>query len=410
MPQTIKSIFFTIISESGGRCAWPRGKMISGTGGMYGMMYVRGHPEIYNRWARNGNPGWSYEEIKHYFERAENPKTLEMVTDQSFTQGRRNGPMDIEHFSHIPTFSDDLLKAAKELKYKTTYLNGYKQTGFMIAPMMTKDGLRGTTSRAYLRPVSHRNNLRVLTNAHVSKILIDKWRKRAVGVEYIDKSGKKHTVKCHKEVILSAGAIGSPQILLNSGVGPKDDLTKLGIPVNSDLPVGCSMQNHVSVGVPMSIRDKPFETLTMDSVTEFLNNRTGPLASTGITQVTAFLESTYATPGVPDIQVFFDGFSSKCPKYGHQHECPDGSINSCNNRRRIVARPTTVITKSKGYMKLRSTNPQDPPLLYPNYFTEQRDLKVLVQAIKKVIALTNTKAMKNWDLRLETKQHPWCTR
>lgn len=384
--------------------------MISGTGGMNGMMYVRGHPEIYNRWAKSGNRGWSYKEIKHYFERAENPATVEMVTDEPSTQEPTNGPINIEHFRHKPAFSDDLLEAAKELNYKATYLNGRKQTGFMRAPMMTKDGLRVTTSRAYLRPVYNRENLRVLTNAQVTKILIDRKNRSAFGVEYIDKSNKKHKVMFRKEIILSAGAIGSPHILLNSGIGPRNDLAKLGIPVYANLPVGRSLKNHVSIGVPMSIRDRPFETLTVDSIKEFLDNRTGPLASTGLTQMTALLESTYATPGVPDIQVFFDGFSSKCPKYGQQQECPDGTTNSCGNRRPITVRPTTVNTKSKGYMKLRSNNPRDPPLIYPNYFTEGRDLKILVQGVKKVLALTNTRAMKNWDLRLEREHHPWCSR
>lgn len=384
--------------------------MVSGTGGMYGMMYVRAHPEIYNRWAKNGNPGWSYEELKPYFERAENPATMEMVTDEPSTQGPINGPMNIEYFNYEPDFNDDLLKAARELKYKTTYLNGRHRTGFMQAPMMTKDGLRVTTSKAYLRPVSNRRNLRVLTNAFVSKILIDGKYKKAVGVEYIDKSNRRQNVMFRKEVIISAGAIGSPHLLLHSGIGPKSDLKKLGIPLYANLPVGRSLQNHVSVGVPMSIRDEPFESLTEDSLNQFLNNRTGPLASTGLTQMTAFLESTYATPGVPDIQVFFDGFSSKCPKYGQQQECQDDSAKSCGNRRPITIRPTTVVTKSKGYLKLRSDNPHVQPLIYPNYFSELRDLKILVQGVKKILALTNTKAMKNWDLKLERKHHSRCLR
>ena len=146
-------------------------------------------------------------------------------------------------------------------------------------------------------------NLRVLTSAHVTKVLLVDEGTKVSGIELIDKEGNKRSLKANKEIILTAGAIGSPHILLNSGIGPKEDLSKLGIKVHKDLPVGRNLYNHVSVGVVMSIRDNDFETLTLDAVNEFLMNRTGPLASTGITQVTAFLESSYATPGVPDIQV-----------------------------------------------------------------------------------------------------------
>ena len=277
--------------------------MVSGTGGMNGMMYVRGHPEIYNKWARAGNSGWSYNEIEHYFERAENPMNPQLVTDEMFKRTQTGGPLNIDLFSHKPEFSEELLSAAKELGYKIGKLHGYNQTGFMVAPVTTSDGLRGTTSRFYLRPVAERKNLHVLTNAHVTKVLLNNWEMTAHGVELIDKEGNKRVLKAKKEIILTAGAIGSPHILLNSGIGPKEDLAYFGMQVFKDLPVGRTLFNHVSVGVPMSINDIHYETLTMDSVNQFVMNRTGPLTSTGLTQVTAFMESSYARPGVSDLQV-----------------------------------------------------------------------------------------------------------
>lgn len=384
--------------------------MVSGTGGLYGMMYVRGHPEIYNKWARAGNVGWAYNDIEHYFERAERPLKPEMVSDQPFARTQTGGPMPINHFPHKPKFSDDLLDAAKELGYRTTYLNGFNQTGFMIAPMMTENGLRGTTSRHYLRPVSHKSNLRVLTNAHVTKILISKWDNVAYGIEYIDKNGVKRIVKANKEVILTAGALGSPQILMTSGIGPKEHLTKLGIRTIKDLAVGKNLHNHVSVGIKMTVNDTHYEALTLDAINEFLATRTGPLSSTGITQVTAFLESSYAIAGMPDLQVFFDGFTSKCASTGLPIECPGGSIGSCPNRREIVARPTVVYARTKGHMKLRSSDPLEPPLFYPNYFEDEIDAHILVEGIKKVVELTKTRAMRKWDLRLDPTPHRGCSK
>ncbi|XP_016843208.1 glucose dehydrogenase [FAD, quinone] [Nasonia vitripennis] len=400
----------TACLESGGVCAWPRGKMVSGTGGMYGMMYARGHPSVYDDWARQGNPGWSYKELEEYFDRAENPINPKFVTDRMFKNINTGGPMTIDNFSHKPEFADEILKAAAEMGYRTAGLHGEKQTGFMVAPMLTQDGLRGTTSRYYLRPVAGRSNLYVLTNAHVTKVLTEPWSKRATGIELIDNEGKKRKLMANKEVILTAGAIGSPQILLQSGIGPKEDLEELDIPVVKDLPVGRNLQNHVSIGIKMTIKDDYYETLSLDSVNEFVFNRSGPVASTGLTQVTAFLESSFATPGVPDIQIFFDGFSSSCVRTGLDIECPDGSIGTCPGRREIVARPTVVIARSRGYLTLRSKDPLDHPLIYPNYFTNETDIKILIEGIKKVVELTKTKTMKKWDMRLEMKPHPWCSR
>lgn len=111
-----------------------------------------------------------------------------------------------------------------------------------------------------------------------------------------------------------------------------------------------------------------------------------------------------------EFQVFFDGYSSVCPKTGHHMECSDGGIGACPQRRKIVARPTVVIAKSRGYLQLGSTNPLDYPLIYPNYFTDEKDMKILIEGIRKVIQLTETKAMRKWDLRLEEKPHRWCSR
>lgn len=158
----------------------------------------------------------------------------------------------------------------------------------------------------------------------------------------------------------------------------------------------------------MTIKDDYYETLSLDSVNEFVFKRSGPVSSTGLTQVTAFMESSYATAGVPDIQVFFDGFSSSCVRTGLNIECPDGTIGTCPDRRDIVARPTNVVTRSRGYLKLRSTDPMDYPRIYPNYFTDNEDLEILVEGIKKVTELTKTRTMRKWDMKLEMKPHPMC--
>lgn len=134
------------ILETGGKCEWPRGKMVSGTGGLYGMMYVRGSPALYDQWKLLGNPGWSFTQLKSYFKRAENPTHPEFLNKTWFDEINTGGPMNIDYYRHKPDFADELLKAAEELKYKSV-LQTQTDTGFMRAPMLTQNGLRGTTSR-----------------------------------------------------------------------------------------------------------------------------------------------------------------------------------------------------------------------------------------------------------------------
>ncbi|KAK0076518.1 hypothetical protein PV325_005249 [Microctonus aethiopoides] len=231
------------------------------------------------------------------------------------------------------------------------------------------------------------------------------------GIELINKFGKKKRIKADKEIILTAGAIGSPQILLASGIGPESDLKRLGIPLHHALPVGRNLHNHVSIGIKMSINNAKYEDINIQAINEYLKNQSGPLSSTGLTQVTAFLESSRAIRGIPDIQVFFDGFTSNCAELIDNNKCLKNKFSStCSLRREIVARPTTVIVKTRGYLTLRSNNPLDPPLIYPNYFTHSDDMKILVDGIKKIIQLTKTRAMKKWDLKLNETPIPACSR
>jgi choline dehydrogenase len=378
--------------------------MVSGTGGMQGMMYNRGNPKIYNDWAKLGNDGWSYEEVLPYFIKAENNKNPELTEENYHGNG---GPLVVQHFPHHPPLSEAIVEAGKELGYRTGDLNGMNQTGFAIAQMMVDNGLRGSTSRMYLRKAGAQTNLDVLINSQVTKIHIDKKTNLATGVEFIDKDGVKRTVRARKEVILCGGAIGSPQILLLSGVGPSEDLEALGIEVVTDLPVGRNLHNHVSASVGFYINDTSYEILTMKVLQEYLDTHGGPISGTGITQTTAFLLSKYAKDGVPDLQIFFDGFLASCSRTGLDKECTSGEFGECG-RRYINARPTNILPKSKGYLKLKSTNPMDHPLIFPNYFSVERDAEILIDGIKLAIQLAQTRSLQGWGMELDRTPAEGC--
>lgn len=163
---------------------------------------------------------------------------------------------------------------------------------------MVDDGLRMSTSRAYLRPAHHRRNLFVKINSRVTGLVLNKLNGRVEGVRYVDERGE-HVVRARKEVILSAGVVGSAHLLLLSGIGPADQLLRAGVTVFQDLPVGRNLQHHVSFGIVATVNaSEQAHYLTMDAVSEFLATRTGPLASTGLTQTTGFLTTSFAVNGV----------------------------------------------------------------------------------------------------------------
>nr|CAD7202867.1 unnamed protein product [Timema douglasi] len=380
--------------STGGICSWPRGKMIGGSMALQGMMYTRGNKAIYDDWADAGNDGWSYEEVLPYFIKAENNK----ATDIDNGYHGFDGPLIVNHFPYHPVISEDIVRAAEEIGYRNGDVTGKNQTGIAIALVTVDEGLRSSTPRMYLRPNKNRANLHVSINSHVTKILIHPKNHTAYAVQFLDSNNVTKTVYARKEIILSAGAIGSPHILLLSGVGPKEDLEKLDIEVLSDLPVGKNLHNHVSMGFGFTINDTATEELTSETLSQFIINRTGPLASTGLTQTTLFMTSQYAEEGVPDLQVFLDGYSASCSRTGLEAECSDGTIGTCG-RRYINARPTNVWPRSRGYLTLNTTNPLDYPLIYPNYLTEQLDVNVLIDGIKQLISLTRTKALAKWDFQ-----------
>lgn len=368
-------------------------------------MYSRGHRSIFDSWAKNGNTGWSYEECLPYFKKSETNLNPQLIEEDFHGTA---GPMPIQQFPDRPEFVNDIIKAGKMMGYEERDLNGRNQSGFAVAQVMVKDGLRASTARMYLRPAMNRKNLAVKINSQVTKIIIDRWTKRATGVEYEDKNGNRHTITARKEVILSAGTVGSPHLLLLSGVGPKRDLREVGIAAIQDLKVGRNLHNHVSVGFQFFINDTNTRTLTMDAVHEFMKSRTGPLSSTGLTQATAFIKSKHAQDDVPDLQLFFDGYAASCSSTGRPDECSDGRIAQECGRRIVNVRPTNIMPKSKGYLALRSKDPKEPPIIQPNYLTERQDVEVLIDGIKKVIELSETEPLRRWGMELDKNPVTGC--
>ncbi|CAH2052115.1 unnamed protein product, partial [Iphiclides podalirius] len=372
----------------GGKCYWPRGKLLGGCSTINGMMYMRGHAADYDGWAVNGASGWSWHEVFPYFLKSEDNKELGRgVSGEYHNTG---GPMPVQRFRYAPQFAHDVVSASIELGFPPTNdLNGESSTGFTIAQTFNDGGSRYSTARGFLRPGAKRENLHVVFNAHASRVIVDPQTKKVTGVEYI-KNGQTKSVLVNKEAILSAGSLNSPQLLLLSGIGPKETLDQFKIPVVHELlGVGQNLQNHVGVQLDFTLTKEPdLPVLDWASAMDYMLNREGPLSSTGLSQLTGMINSKYAPAGgrQPDVQYFFGGYYASCG----DGTSFDPAQYDKTDRRTVMIAAIALQPRSRGYVTLRSTNPADPPVMQPNYFYDEHEMNVLVEASRVAYRLANT--------------------
>lgn len=400
------------------RLPWPRGKALGGSSVINYMIYTRGNPYDFEKWAGQGNPGWSYSDVLPYFLKSEKANLQKGKPEFH----NKYGPLSIEDI-----YQSRLVKAfiegGNELGYKEVDYTSPDQFGFSTVQATTLKGFRHSVAKAFLDPIKNRKNLHTLTLAHVAKILINPKTKTAYGVEYIRK-GKKHTVYAKKEVILSAGAFNSPQILMLSGIGPRDHLNELRIPVLQDLAVGKNLHDHLTfVALTFKINSSlsylPANVLTLHSINNWLNHGKGPYTSLGGVEGIGYIKTNVSRVpfDYPDIELIFVGGAL-------QSDFGIVNYKTMNIRDDIydtVWRPIEGVPSwtifpmllhpvSTGYLKLRSKNPFDHPLFYGNYLSdpEEQDLDTLVASIRFIIKLSETKVFRKFGSTLHDTPIPGC--
>jgi len=353
----------------GGRSIpWPRGKTLGGSSSINGLLYVRGQHADYDHWRQLGNAGWSWESVLPYFKKAENQERGE---DEFHGKG---GPLSVSNIRLNHELCEAFIAAGQEAGIKRNDdFNGADQEGVGYYQMTERNGLRCSTAVAYLRDAEKRPNMKIETKALVTRVLIE--NKKAVGIEY-SQNGTLHQAKCSGEVILSAGAIGSPQILQLSGVGEGAFLKTKGIDVQHDLPgVGKNLQDHLQVRMiykinrPVSINDtvrNPFKKVMMGL--EFLFNRSGIL-TIGAGQAGGFVK-VMPDAAQPDMQFHFMTMSADKPGTG-LHKFSAFMSTVCQLR-----------PESRGYLEIKSSDPNEKPALHPNYLSEDTDCRFFVEALK----------------------------
>ncbi|CAL1288546.1 unnamed protein product, partial [Larinioides sclopetarius] len=284
---------------------WPAGKGLGGSSLLNGMLYVRGNHKDYDNWEAQGAKGWSFKDVFPYFLKLEDNRNPEYLADGYHAVG---GPVTVERPEYRAEMMGPIYEAAHIQGFDILDSNGARQTGFDVLQGTIRNGQRCSTSKAYLVPAENRTNLDVVPEAHVRKVLIQD--KQAVGVQF-DFQNSTYEVKARREVIISAGGTNTPQILMLSGVGPKDHLQEFGIPVVADLPVGNNFQDHCGTLTPYELDPKILTTTEKvqkpRNIIEYIDSRTGPLAATEFVSIIAFLNAQFVSPTVdyPDHQIYF---------------------------------------------------------------------------------------------------------
>lgn len=375
-------------------CNWPRGKAMGGTSVINYMLYTRGVPQDYDHWETLGNRGWSYRDVLPYFKKSEDIAVSRLKGSPYHGIG---GYVRVEQTKWRTPLSAAFLEAGSEMGYDQVDHNK-NPIGFSYILATKMRGARQSASKAFLRPIRKRHNFKVAKEARVTKILIDPYNNKTYGVEF-SKNRKSYTVKSRKEVILCAGTLNSPQLLMLSGIGPGQHLEELNIPVIQDLKVGYNLQDHLSMAglvflVNSSVTIVESKYTKPRYLVDFLVNGAGPLTLPGGAEALAFYPTKYAEDQThPDMELVFgpgaltgDSGGSLRKVLGISDKFYSKVYQPYFEREAYSVVPVLVRPKSKGLVRLKSKNPFHSPLFYPNYYNDTTDLFAMVEGIKKVSA------------------------
>ncbi|XP_005191724.3 glucose dehydrogenase [FAD, quinone]-like [Musca domestica] len=403
-------------------CALPRGKILGGTSSINFMIYNRGNRRDFDRWAEFGNPGWSYQDVLPYFKKSENCYVNGL---ERSPYHNRTGPLNVEDVRYRTEAVHAYLKAAQQAGHRRTDYNGESQMGVSYVQANTLNGRRQSAFRAYIEPIRHtRKNLHIVTMARVTKVLIDKQTKQAYGVRLLYRNTL-YTIKARQEVILSAGAFNSPQLLMLSGIGPEDNLKGIRVPIIKALPVGKLLYDHMSHFGPTFTTNSTGNTLSLakigaqDLKSFASGNPSTFLSSIGGVEALTFAKTPHSKEphDMPDVE-FITVAGSLASDEG------TGLTEGANFRREIynkVYKPLNDAQtdhfsflvmqfhpKSVGRLWLHNRNPLEWPRINPKFFHNSDDVEDILAGIKEVIRISKMPAMQKLGVRLHDIPVPGC--
>lgn len=391
---------------------WSAGKGLGGTSNINYMQYLRGSRHDYDEWANNGAQGWAYKDVLPYFIKCEDNRNAKFVNTIFHGFGGRMTVADVQ-LSPVSKISE---LAFREMGVKCRDTNGKNMFGYGHTQATIRSGTRWGTYRAFLRRAIKRDNLHITTYATVQKILFD--GRKATGVVFKHNEQQK-IVKSNKEIILSAGTVGTTKLMLLSGLGPRAHLNALKIPVIADLPVGENLQDHVQSGgieffTPHQV------SITAAKSENFLSSWAYSLFGTGMKMSPRFREGTayvktrhqpphlkYPLIGfhvVANVQVY------SAEQMNMKDDSWDGLYGKPKTNEGFTIFPVLLHPKSRGTIRLRSSNPDDAPLINPNYLAEDFDIKILTEALQYSRKLVKTMSMQDWNFQISDSLLPECAK
>jgi choline dehydrogenase len=375
----------------GRKMYWPRGKGLGGSSSINGMIYIRGHRNDFDKWKDLGNPGWGYEDVLPYF------KGIEHNERGPDTYRSAGGPLWVSDPAVKVPSSFDFIESAQRMGIpKTEDLNGELHDGVGFMQHTIRDGRRQSAYFAFLKPILNRPNLTVRTGCLVHRVLFE--NKQATGVE-VFYDGKKQAIAAAREVILSAGSLNSPQVLMLSGVGPGSELQGHGIPQVHDLPgVGANLQDHFYVHTAYRSTGSSSYNRNIRGMWKYLEGARylltkGGYLALGTSQVAAFVKSR---PDVDyaDLQISFRPMTFTFHPSGHVEVDREPGLGISV----FILRPRTT-----GAVTLRSSDPADPPKFTPNFLTDDEDVRAMISGIRQIRQIMATEPISS---RLINEQLP----
>lgn len=399
------------------RCKYPRGKVLGGTSAFNYMMYVRGNKKDFDNWESEGCTGWNYTNVLPYFKKSEDMRSAAVLAS-SPDYHSTGGYLKVEEYYSRGSASlyAGVGKGMEEIGYGSSPdCNCANQTGYADIQGTLIDGRRCSTARGFLTPIRDRSNLKVTKLSLASKVLIDE-NKRAYGVEFI-KNGEKITVNATKEIIVSGGAINSPQLLMLSGVGPREHLESLNIDVVADLPVGKNLQDHFLVGsVVLTTNHSDISLSTEETMYNFLMRKNNSFSHVNSVAHTGFLTTSgnYTWPEWELIMLSFPKNDTSGLDYwlnGTVGLTPDLQQQIIDlNKNAYLSYPYCSYLRpyGRGLIELNSTDPFDHPVITTGYFSNELDFDIMLGYFDFVESWINTDGMRSLDGKIHELEVPAC--
>ncbi|KAF6202757.1 hypothetical protein GE061_003159 [Apolygus lucorum] len=405
------------------QASWPQGKGLGGSTLMSYMLYHRAQLGDFDYWCSIGNTDWCSSDVLPYFKKMEDFRDKDIMQCPELSRYHGvGGYVGIERFNSISDMGTILVEAASEVGFdEAKDPIAYSGQGFFKLHGTLFDGERMSAAKAYLAPCRNRPNLYLAKNTLVTKILIDPESKRAYGVEYLYRNETTpRQVLASKEVIISAGAINSPKLLMLSGIGPEKHLAEFGIPVISNLNVGCNLQDHpIFQGTVYTFNyttQKPTGLSQLDDTYEYATRRTGRYRAIKVSEVVGFIATADAEDEYPDVMIhhFFipRGFGRMASLFAFAQNFGSELIKNIHDLNKdfdmLFVCPVLLKPRSRGIVRLRSSNPMDPPIIRPGHLAEMQDFITMLNGIRFALRLGDTSAYRRIFAEIHRLDIPEC--